>query len=77
MQTDETRLAAQQTELKTAPQDDISRIQANIAGITSDRADAINEYNADAQKDYTVGQFKSSKLPYQLDQQEVRTTCVS
>lgn len=77
VQTDETRLAAQKAELKTAPKDDVARIQANIAGIISDRAEAINEYNADARKSYTIGQFKSRQLPYQLDQQEVHTRCAN
>lgn len=66
VQTDDARLDAQATELSTATGDDIQRVQANIAGLTADRAEAINEYNADARKSYTIGQFRSSQLPYQL-----------
>lgn len=80
VQSDEARLEAQYVSLSTATGEDVARIQANIAGITSDRADAVNEYNADASKDYTVGQFKSSKLPYQLDATYTRgdhTSCAA
>lgn len=66
VQSDEARLAAQRVELKSATGDDKSRVEANIAGITADRADAINQYNADAQKSYTIGQFRASGLPFTL-----------
>lgn len=66
IQSDDARLDAQLVQLPTAKGDDVSRIETNIAGITSDRADAINQYNADASKSYTIGQFKSSHLPYQI-----------
>jgi hypothetical protein len=46
---------------------DRSRIQANIAGLTAQRQRSIAQYNADARKDYTVGQFRDSGLPYQLE----------
>lgn len=81
VQTDESRLDAQNIELATATGDDVGRIQANIAGITADRAEAINEYNADARKSYTIGQFRSSSLPYQLPvgtyTKEAPTSCVT
>jgi len=77
VQSDEARLAAQKVELRTATGDDRQRIEANIAGITADRADAVNQYNADAAKSYTEGQFRSSHLPYQLDTQEEHTTCAT
>lgn len=67
VQTDEVALDAQLDQLAGASSDDErDRIRANIAGVTADRAGAINEYNADARKDYTVGQFRASKLPYDL-----------
>ncbi len=67
VQTDEARLDAQFDQLQaTTDPDDKSRILTNIAGISSDRADAINTYNADAEKDYTIGQFRSAKLPFQI-----------
>jgi TPR repeat protein len=66
VQSDEARLDAQRDELASATGDDVARIHANIAGLMSDRAEAINEYNADAEKGYTIGQFRASKLPFQL-----------
>lgn len=58
----------QQTEaLKQATNPtDQQRIRDNLAGIRGLRSEAINQYNADASKDYTDGQFRSSRLPYQL-----------
>lgn len=58
----------QQTEaLKQATNPvDQQRIRDNLAGIRGLRSEAINQYNADASKDYTDGQFRASKLPYQL-----------
>lgn len=60
------QLAAQQQQLPTATGDDRSRIETNIAGIEGARAQAVAEYNADARKGYTIGQFRSSGLPFQL-----------
>lgn len=58
----------QQTEAlkQTSNPTDQQRIRDNLAGIRGLRSEAINQYNADASKDYTDGQFRSSKLPYQL-----------
>lgn len=47
--------------------DNVVRIQTNITGLRATRARAVAQYNADASKDYTDGQFLSIKLPYQLD----------
>lgn len=49
----------------TAPKDS-ARIGANIAGVQAARLGAISQYNVDARKDYTSGQFRDSNLPYQL-----------
>jgi len=59
----------QQTEQLKATTDpnEISRLQTNIGGLQMTRANGINQYNADASKDYTVGQFRDSMLPYHLD----------
>lgn len=62
----EGQLDAQYEELTTATGDDIARVRANIAGIKGERSQAVAEYNQDARKDYTIGQFKSSALPYAL-----------
>lgn len=82
---------AQQAELAAASgQDDRDRILANIAGITAERAGAVAQYNADAEKTYTIGQFRDLKLPFQIDEASqpsgwqanytpkgVHTTCVA
>ena len=46
------------------------RILATIAGLKAQRARAINQYNMDAQKDYTIGQFRDWSLPYQIPIEE-------
>jgi parvulin-like peptidyl-prolyl isomerase len=82
VQTNEQSLDAQYDELNAAKdigdKDNEARILANIAGIRAARQDAINQYNADAHKDYTLGQFRASSLPYQLDtsyKKGVHTSC--
>lgn len=73
----EGQLAAQQQAAQTATGDDLSRINANIAGLRGARAQAIAEYNADARKSYTLGQFRASDLPYQIPDDEGKTRCVA
>ena len=51
---------------QTTDNKDRSRIQSNIAGVTAERSRAVAKYNTDARKDYTIGQFRDSDLPYQL-----------
>lgn len=63
----EGQLDAQYNERAAASGSDLRRVNANIAGITGARAQAIAQYNADARKGYTIGQFRASDLPYQLD----------
>jgi hypothetical protein len=46
------------------------RVLATIAGVTSQKARSIFQYNADAKKSYTIGQFRDWKLPYQLEEEE-------
>lgn len=41
-------------------------VLASLAGVTAQRARSIAQYNQDALKDYTQGQFMDSDLPYQL-----------
>lgn len=69
VQTAETNLAAFYSELAATPKDDvreINRIKTNITGVTAARNENVNQYNADARKSYTIGQFRASDLPYQL-----------
>lgn len=43
-----------------------SRVRSNIAGIESNIARTVAQYNAEASKDYTSARFRASNLPYQL-----------
>lgn len=77
VQADEARLEALKVELEKTPDDvDKSRLLANITGVTSHRARIITQYNADAAKNYTSGQFRDSNLPYRLHIEDENTTCV-
>lgn len=53
--------------VQTPDPKDQQRIRQNIAGITAERARAIYQYNMDARKGYTEGQFRDNSLPYQID----------
>jgi hypothetical protein len=49
----------------------------SLTGIRSQRAESIAQYNADAAKDYTRGQFRDSDLPYTLILEEENTRCAN
>lgn len=53
----------------------LTQINASLTALRSARAEKINQYNADARKDYTIGQFKSSGLPYTLALTQEATSC--
>lgn len=80
VQSYEGALAASMMELETAAPNDQARIRTNITGLTAQRTRAIAQYNADARKDYTIGQFRSLALPFQLSAapyvKGVTTPCV-
>lgn len=72
-------LDALRDELKTATLDgDKARINANITGVSSQRAQSIAQYNQDALK-WTSGQFRDAELPYQIPtgayDGKAKTTC--
>lgn len=82
VQADEDAIDAQLEELDGSTGDDRDRIRANLAGLRSTRATAIREYNVDARKSYTIGQFRDLGLPFEIDptpyvQGGKRTSCVS
>lgn len=60
--TDEQNLQAFYRQLQTATGDDKIRIETNITANIVDVNQAINQYNADAQKSGTVGQFRASSV---------------
>lgn len=76
VQTKEASIANLQQELKTTadPQQKL-QIPTDIVALQNARADAINQYNADAHKSYTLGQFRASDLPFQLSLVEDHTQC--
>lgn len=61
----------------TTDSDEQARVRANIAGIEGQRIRAITKYNVESAKDWTVGQFKASKLPYQLSISTKETRCLT
>lgn len=79
IQSDEGRIQSLQTELETTNPSPsrVGQINASLTAIRSSRLEKINEYNADAGRNYTVGQFRDSDLPYNIDpNNEGPTECV-
>ena len=56
--------------LETISDEGRDRILVSIAGVRGARHQAIAQYNADASKDYTIGQFLDLELPRILVDQE-------
>lgn len=79
VQTKEAELAAAQAELEAEGLSDYRRQQlnTNITAITSARAELVNEYNAEAQKEDTAANFLASDLPHELDLNDEETTCAA
>lgn len=69
IQTDEARI---QNLEETAT--DSVKDQTTLTAVKNSRAEKINQYNADAAKEATAGQFRDSGLPYELHM-EGETTC--
>ncbi|MFL1404214.1 hypothetical protein ACJO2E_02570 [Marinobacter sp. M1N3S26] len=77
IQGNEASLAAQQSAMASAPEDDRSRYRANIAGIEAQRQRNIHRYNADARKVYTRARFLGEDLPRHIDPKQEQTICVN
>jgi hypothetical protein len=76
VQSNEAAIDALKEELATNPsQGRVEQIQAALAALRINRSEDINQYNADARKTATQGQFRASDLPYQLDQTAEKTSC--
>ena len=74
----EGQIKEQQNLLGTAVTEaDRSRISANLAGVAGLRHIAIAQYNANARKNYTDGQFRDSDLPFQISDGGNATSCGS
>lgn len=54
-----------------------SVLNTSITASKNKRAQMINDYNADARKEATRGQFRASDLPYELSVEEEETSCES
>ena len=77
VQSTEGQIASQKQEL-AFPDGDTARkaqIRENLSALSASRFSLIVQYNADAAKSYTAGQFRSSQLPYHLDPTQETTTC--
>lgn len=61
------KLDAQHDQLASASEDAAERIMTNITGLRGEYERAVRQYNADARKDYTVGQFRDRNLPYTIE----------
>lgn len=53
----------------TTDQHTINVLQTNLTAQQNTRAQGINQYNADAKKNYTDARFLAMNLPYQLSEE--------
>jgi hypothetical protein len=77
VQAKEDQIAVMRAELRHAHGFRRSQLLTNITALRTSRAELIREYNGDATKDFTRGQFRDSDLPYQLDVDDEDTTCAA
>lgn len=77
VQAQEDAIANQLAERETAAPTRQAQIDANVTASRNVRASLIRQYNADAAKSYTAGQFRDSNLPYQLDTNTEETSCAA
>lgn len=52
-----------------------SILNASIMAAKNKRVELVSSYNADARKEATEGQFRSSDLPYEINENEEVTAC--
>lgn len=79
VQSAEGTIRALELELETTEPSEarVEQIQGALTANRSRRETLINEYNADASRDYTVGQFRDADLPDRLNVSDEETTCTS
>lgn len=78
VQNQEATITALEQELETEPgQGRVDQINATLTAVRANRTGLINEYNSDAAKEFTIGQFHASNLPATLDPNEEETTCAA
>lgn len=76
IQTDETQIKQFKHVLATT-NDPVTKDtnEANLNASVIKRSSDINDYNADARKSATEGQFRASDLPFRIDPNQENTTC--
>lgn len=78
VQSHETTIKALEEELAGGVSEDRQeQIQGAITANKSQRDAKIHQYNNDARRDYTVGQFRDADLPNELDIDAEETSCES
>lgn len=78
VQSHETTIKALEAELEGGASDSREeQIRGAITANKSQRDSKINQYNSDARRDYTIGQFRDADLPSELDINAEETTCAS
>lgn len=77
VQSTEGQITAQKGEIPFATPTRKAQIYENVDALTASRFSLIAQYNADARKSYTAGQFRSSDLPFHLDSTQETTTCTA
>lgn len=66
-QTQQSALHAQEQMLESAESSkERSRIRANLVGMEAQLNRMVNQYNVDAEKTFTIGQFRDQNLPVSL-----------
>lgn len=76
VQSQEVSLSSQRSLLESSEDaKERTRVRSNIAGLEAQRARAINQYNADANKSYTRARFLGEDLPRKLDANVEATSC--
>ena len=74
----EDAIRALQAELDGGPSESrAEQIRGAITANQAKRDGKIRQYNADASKDYTVGQFRDANLPHQISTDSEETTCTA
>ena len=76
VQSKEATINALEKELQRKPSE--ARVEQIYAAITANeavRAESINQYNVDAEKAGTIGQFRASNLPSELNVNSEETSC--
>lgn len=74
LETQRDQLEAQLAETPESDEAERRRLRSALTGVRSQRARAINAYNADAEN-VTRQWMRSEKLPPRLDEQQEHTTC--